>query len=331
VFDIGRREFITLLGGAAAAWPLAARAQLVEKMPIVGFLNSASAAPFAQYVAGFTKGLQEAGYIAGRNVAIEYRWADGHYDRLPALAAELVSLPVNVLVTTGGEPSALAAKAATSTIPIVFAAGGDPIKAGLVQSLNRPSGNLTGISQFTYSLEAKRLGLLHEMVPAVRTIAALINHANPNSADQMRDLQEATARVGVQLLSVPVSADADLTAAAALLVEKRPDALFVTADPFFNSRRAQVVAVAAQARLPAMYEFREFAAAGGLMSYGSNLVDGYRQVGVYAGRILNGAKPIELPVLQPTIFDLVINLRTAKALDFEVPPMLLARADEVIE
>jgi ABC-type uncharacterized transport system substrate-binding protein len=197
---VRRREFISLLGGAAAAWPVAARAQQpAQKVPIVGFLNSASAGPFANYVAGFTKGLQECGFIPGRNVAVEYRWADGHYDRLPELAAELVGLSVNVLVTTGGEPSALAAKAATSIVPIVFAAGGDPIKAGLVQSLNRPSGNLTGISQFTYSLEPKRLGLLQEMVPAARTIAALINQANPNSSDQMRDLREASARAHVQL------------------------------------------------------------------------------------------------------------------------------------
>jgi putative ABC transport system substrate-binding protein len=321
-----------LVGGIAAAWPLVARAQQpAQKTPVVGFLNSGSAGPFAQYVAGFTKGLQESGFISGRNVAVEYRWADGQYTRLPDLAAELVTWPVNVLVTTGGEPSALAGKAATSIVPIVFAAGGDPIKAGLVQSLNRPTGNLTGISQFTYSLEAKRLGLLHEMVPAARTIPAFINQANPNSSDQLRDLQEASARAGVRLLPESISTDADLSAAAPLLVDKHPDALFVTADPFFNSRRGPVVAVAARARLPAMYEFREFAEVGGLMSYGSNLVDGCRQVGVYARRILNGAKPVELPVLQRTVFELIINLKTAKALGLDVPPALLARADEVIE
>jgi putative ABC transport system substrate-binding protein len=327
---VRRRDFVTLLGGAAA-WPLAARAQPAAKTPIIGFLNSASAAPFAPYLAGFIKGLQESGFAVGRNVAIDYRWADGRYDRLPALAAELVNVPVNVLVTTGGEPSGLAAKAATSTIPIVFAAGGDPVKAGLVSSLNRPSGNLTGLSQFTYSLEAKRLGLLHEMVPAARAVAVLVNPANPNLPDQMRDLQDAAVRARVELLRVSVGADAELAGVAAQLAENRAEALFVAADPFFNSRRAQVVAIAAQARLPAMYEFREFAAAGGLMSYGSNLVDGYRQIGVYAGRVLDGAKPGELPVLQPTVFELVINLKTAKALGCEVPPMLLARADEVIE
>ena len=330
MFGMRRREFITLLGGAAA-WPLAGRAQAPDKPPVVGFLNSASAAPFAPYLAGFAKGLRESGYAAGRNVAVEYRWAEGRYERLPALAAELVGLPADVIVTTGGEPAALAAQAATSTIPIVFAVGGDPVKAGLVPNLNRPDGNLTGISQFTYSLEAKRLGLLHEMVPAARIIAVLLNRNNPNSSNQVNDLQEATGRAGVELLPVPIDTDAELGAVAALLADKRAQALFVAADPFFNSRRAQVVALAAQARIPAMYEFREFAAAGGLMSYGSNLVDAYRQVGVYTGRILNGAKPIELPVLQPTIFELVINLRTARAMDFEVPAMLLARADEVIE
>jgi putative ABC transport system substrate-binding protein len=209
-----RRDFITLLGGAAAAWPLGVRAQQ-PAMPVVGFLNSASAAPFAPYVAGFAKGLQESGFAEGRNVAVEYRWADGRYARLPALAAELVSLPADVIVTTGGEPAALAAQAATSTIPIVFAVGGDPVKAGLVPNLNRPGGNLTGISQFTYSLEAKRLGLLHEMAPTARTIAVLINRNNPNSSNQVRDLQEATARAGVELLPVPIGTDAELAAAAA--------------------------------------------------------------------------------------------------------------------
>jgi putative ABC transport system substrate-binding protein len=329
-----RREFITLLGGAAAMssvfWPLATRAQQ-PKVPVIGFLNTGSAGPFAQYVTGLLKGLNESGFSVGRNVEIEYRWAEGHYDRLPALAAELVGRPVNVIVASGGEPSGLAAKAATSNIPIVFLAGGDPVKAGLVSSLNRPTGNLTGISQFTYSLEAKRLGLLHELAATADPIAVLINQSNPNAPNQVRDLQEAASRAGVQLLLLPIDVDADLDPVFATLVEKRVNALLISADPFFNTRRAQIVALAARAKVPAMYEFREFAVAGGLMSYGSNLVEAYRQAGVYAGRILNGAKPTELPVLQPTIFELVINLNTAKALGFEVPPMLLARADEVIE
>jgi putative tryptophan/tyrosine transport system substrate-binding protein len=325
-----RREFITLLGGAAAALPLAARAQQ-PKVPVIGFLNTGSAGPFAQYVTGLLKGLNESGFSLGRNVEIEYRWAEGHYDRLPALAAELVGRPANVIVASGGEPSGLAAKAATSNIPIVFLAGGDPVKAGLVSSLNRPTGNLTGISQFTYSLEAKRLGLLHELAATADPIAVLINQSNPNAPNQVRDLQEAAARAGVQLLLLPIDVDADLDPVFTTLVEKRVNALLISADPFFNTRRAQIVALVARAKVPAMYEFREFAVAGGLMSYGSNLVEAYRQAGVYAGRILNGAKPTELPVLQPTIFELVINLNTAKALGFEVPPMLLARADEVIE
>jgi putative tryptophan/tyrosine transport system substrate-binding protein len=282
-------------------------------------------------VTGLLKGLNESGFSLGRNVEIEYRWAEGHYDRLPALAAELVGRPANVIVASGGEPSGLAAKAATSNIPIVFLAGGDPVKAGLVSSLNRPTGNLTGISQFAYSLEAKRLGLLHELAATADPIAVLINQSNPNAPNQVRDLQEAAARAGVQLLLLPIDVDTDLDPVFATLVKKRVNALLISADPFFNTRRAQIVALAARAKVPAMYEFREFAVAGGLMSYGSNLVEAYRQAGVYTGRILNGVKPTELPVLQPTIFELVINLNTAKALGFEVPPMLLARADEVIE
>jgi len=328
-----RRGFITLLAGAAtsAVWPRAARAQQPPAMRTIGFLNSASPGPFAQYVGGFLKGLGEGGFAVGRNVTIEYRWAEGSYERLPELAADLARLRPDVIAATGGEPSGLAAKAATSSIPIVFAAGGDPVKAGLVTSLNRPVGNLTGISQFTYSLEAKRLGLLHEMVPASDPIAVLVNRNNPNGPDLVKDLQAAASQAGVQLLLMPISTEADLDPAFTTLVEKRVTAALISADPFFNARRARIVAMAARARIAAMYEFREYAVAGGLMSYGSNLVDGYRQVGVYAARVLNGAKPSELPILQPTIFELVINLQTAKALGLEIPPMLLARADEVIE
>ena len=330
---MNRRKFIVVASGASvllSLGPLAARAQR-PKVAVIGFLNSGSGAPFAQYVAGFLKGLSESGFVVERNVQIEYRWAEGRYDRLPMLAADLVERSVDLIVATGGEPSGQAAKAATSQIPIVFAAGGDPVKAGLVSSLNRPSGNLTGISQFTYSLEAKRLGLLHEMAPAADPVAVVFNRNNPNAPDQLKDLQEAASQAGVRLLLLPVSSEADLDPLFTSLVEKQVKAVLIGADPFFNARRAQVVALAARAKIPAMYEFREFAAAGGLMSYGSNLVDGYRQVGVYAGRILNGAKPAELPVLQPTIFELVINLRTARELAIEVPPMLLARADNVIE
>ena len=327
---IGRREFITLIGSAAAAWPIAVRAQQ-SAMRRIGFLNSGSPEPFARYVDGFLKGLGEVGFTVGRNAAIEFRWAEGNYDRLPELAAELATQQVDVIVATGGEPSGRAAKAATSSIPIVFAAGGDPVKAGLVTSLNRPSGNLTGISQFTYSLEAKRLGLLHEMTPAADPIGVLINTNNPNAPDQVRDLQEAAARAGVRLMQLPIGGESDLEPAFETLAAKRVTAALITADPFFNTRRSRLVALTAANQIAAMYEFREFAVAGGLMSYGSNLVDGYRQVGVYAGRILNGAKPTELPVLQPTFFELVINLQMAKVLGLEVPPTLLARADEVIE
>ncbi len=256
---MNRREFITLLGGAAAgsavSWPLPLRAQQ-PKVPVVGFLNTGSAGPFAQYVAGLLKGLNESGFSVGRNVEIEYRWAEGHYDRLPALAAELVGRPANVIVASGGEPSGLAAKAATSNIPIVFLAGGDPVQAGLVSSLNRPTGNLTGISQFTYSLEAKRLGLLHELAATADPIAVLINQSNPNAPNQVRDLQEAAARAGIQLLLLPIDVGADLDPVFATLVEKRVNALLISADPFFNTRRAQIVALAARAKVPAMYEFR---------------------------------------------------------------------------
>lgn len=324
-----RRRFLGVLGGALAASSVGALAQQ-RRLPLIGFLNSGSAAPFKPYVGGLMKGLGENGYIEGRNFEIEYRWAEGIYERLPALAAELVKRPVDLLVATGGEPAGLAAKAATSTIPIVFAAGGDPVKAGLVPSLNRPGGNLTGISQFTYSLDAKRLALLHEMAPGARSIVVLINRSNPNAPGQLADLGEAASRAAVELLVRQIDAEAGFEAVFAEAAEKRLP-VFVGADPFFNTRRVQLTALAARARVPAMYEFREFAAAGGLMSYGSNLVDGYRLIGVYASRVLGGARPAELPVLQPTTFELVINLKTAREIGFDVPPTLLARADDVIE
>jgi putative ABC transport system substrate-binding protein len=264
-------------------------------------------------------------------VAIEYRWAQGQYDRLPALAADLVSRGITLLVAVGGEPSALAAKAAAPTIPLVFTTGGDPVKIGLVTSLNRPGGNATGVSLLTTTPEAKRLGLLHELVPSAAAIGALINPNYQEAEGQSRELQEAARSIGRQLHIVYAKSEGELESAFATLVQERADALLVSADPFFDTRRDQIVAFAAQRRLPAIYQFREYAVAGGLISYGISITDGYRQVGIYAARILNGAKPAELPIQQSIKFEMVINLKTAKALGLDLPPMLLARADEVIE
>jgi putative ABC transport system substrate-binding protein len=324
-----RREIITLIGGAAVAWPLGAHAQ--RPMPVVGFLNAASPGPLRQQVAAFREGLKESDYVEAQNVAVEYRWAEGQYDRLPALVADLVRRQVSVIVSGGGAPAVLAAKAATTTIPIVFVAGGDPIRAGYVTSLNRPGGNITGVYQFTSGLEAKRLGLLHEMVPKATTIAVLVNPNFTDAENQLRDVQEAAARLGVQLVVLRANVESDFYAAFLVLVQQRTGALLVCASPFFNTRREQLVVLAARYGLPAIFEWRDFAAAGGLMSYGTSLADAYRQVGVYAGQILKGAKPGELPIVQSTRFELVINLSTVKALGIEVPPTLLARADEVIE
>ena len=324
-----RREFLALLG-AATAWPLAVHAQQ-QPMPVVGFLNAASPGPLRQQVAAFLAGLKEAGYIEGKNVTVEYRWAGGQYDRLPALVADLVRQQVSVIASGGGAPAALAAKAATTTIPIVFGAGADPVGLGLVASLNRPGGNITGVYQFTSGLEAKRLGLLHEMVPKATSVAVLIN---PNFADaesQLRDVQEAAARLAVQLIIVRANAESDFDAAFSTLVRQQAVALLVCGSPFFNERREQLVALTARHAVPAVFEWRDFAAAGGLMSYGTNLADTYRQIGVYVGQILRGSKPADLPVVQSTKFELVINLSTAKALGIEVPPSLLARADELID
>ena len=320
----------SLVGGAAAAWPLTVRAQQ-QPMPVVGFLNAASPGPLRQQVAAFREGLKESDYVEGRNVAVEYRWAEGQYDRLPALVADLVRQQVSVIVSGGGAPAVLAAKAATTTIPIVFSLGADPVGLGVVASLNRPGGNITGVYQFTSGLEAKRLGLLHEMIPKATPIAVLVN---PNFADaesQLRDLQEAAARLEVQLVIVRANAESDFDAAFSTLVRQRAAALLVCGSPFFNIRREQLVVLAARHAVPAIFEWRDFAAAGGLMSYGTSLADAYRQVGVYAGQILRGAKPADLPVVQSTKFELVINLSTAKALGIEVSPTLSARADEVIE
>jgi putative tryptophan/tyrosine transport system substrate-binding protein len=325
-----RREFITLVGGAAATWPLTVRAQQ-QPMPVVGFLNAASPGPLRQQVAAFREGLKESDYVEGRNVAVEYRWAEGQYDRLPALVADLVRQQVSVIVSGGGAPAVLAAKAATTTIPIVFSLGADPVGLGVVASLNRPGGNITGVYQFTSGLEAKRLGLLHEMVPKATPIAVLVNPNFADAENQLRDVEEAAARLEVQLVIVRANAESDFDAAFSTLVRQRAGALLVCSSPFFNGRREQLVVLAARHAVPAIFEWRDFAAAGGLMSYGTSLADAYRQVGVYAGQILRGAKPADLPVVQSTKFELVINLSTAKALGLTVPPQLLARADEVIE
>jgi putative ABC transport system substrate-binding protein len=300
-------------------------------MPVIGFLNGFSLAEWAHAVAAFHKGLNETGYVEGRNVAIEYRWADGQFDRLPALAAELVRRQVTVLVTTGGSATARTAKAATSTIPIVFGVGIDPIKLGVVASLSRPGGNASGVFFLTNELEAKRLGLLRELVPKAAVIAILLNPSGPTVGDQSKDLREAAGAVGQQIRILHAGDERELDAAFATVDQLRAAALLVGASPVFNAHRDRIVALAARRAIPVIYEQREFAVAGGLMSYGTSLTDATRQVGVYAGRVLKGEKPADLPVVQSTKFEFVINLKTAKALGLTIPQSLLLRADEVIQ
>ena len=324
-----RREFIAGLG-CATAWPVVARAQQSTE-PVIGFLSSVSPGSLAKNLAAFRQGLNERGYAEGQNAAVEYRWAEGRFDHLPMLAAELVQRNVAVIFASGGPPSALAAKAATTTIPIVFILASDPIKLGLVTSLNHPGGNATGVGLFAVAVEPKKLEILHELVPKAKKIGVLINPRNPNAQTILTELQTAAAALGLQIYVVNAAAGAEFGAVFPTLVQQKAEALIVAADPFFNDQRETLVALAAQHALPAIYEWREFAMAGGLASYGTILSDAYRQAGVYTGRILKGEKPANLPVVQPTKFELVINVKSAKALGLDIPQTLLVNADEIIE
>jgi putative ABC transport system substrate-binding protein len=325
-----RREFITLLGGAAAAaWPLAARAQ--QPMSLIEFLSARSPEDSTHLLPAFAAGLAEGGYVEGQNLAIEFRWARGRYDLLPVMAAELVSRGVAVLTTAGGEPSALAAKRATSTIPIVFGVGGDPVRLGLVESFSRPGGNATGVTLLTNLMEPKRLGLLRELVPGVPLIGVLLNPNFVQAPVQLQQIEEAARSIDQRVTVANVSTDEGLEATFAAFTRQSVGALLVAADPYFDTRREQIVALAARHRLPAIYQFREYALAGGLLSYGVSITDAYRQYGVYTARILKGAKPADLPVLQPTKFETVINLKIAKALGVKISDNLLSLADEVVE
>jgi putative tryptophan/tyrosine transport system substrate-binding protein len=325
-----RRQFIRLLGGAATAWPLAARAQQ-PAMPVIGFIRDGSAEANARYAAAFRKGLNETGYVEGQNVTVEYHWLEAQYDRLPALLADLVRRQVAVIATPGGVP-ALAAKAATAVIPIVFAVGEDPVKLGLVGSLARPGGNVTGINQFVQEAVGKRLRLLHEMVPKAVRVAVLVNPGNPSVAETtVREVQKAAPTMGLQVQILNASTVSEIDAAFATLARERLDILLVAGDAFLGSRRVQLATLTARDRIPAAYSVREPVEVGGLMSYGPDLADVFRQIGVYTGSILKGAKPADLPVLQSTKFEFIINMQTARALGIEVPPAVFSIADEVIE
>jgi putative ABC transport system substrate-binding protein len=324
-----RREFITLLGGAAAAWPIAAGAQQ-PALPVIGYLNSRSRDTDTLFLAAFHRGLNETGYVEGQNVAIEYRWAEGQYERLRVLATDFVDRRVTLMAATS-TPAALAAKAATSTIPIVFTSAADPVEIGLVDSLSRPSGNATGVNIYLSHLGAKRLELLRELVPNAAVIGMLVNPNFPDAESQAKDVEEAARTLGQQVHVVNANSEGNFNQAFATFIEMKADALLISLDSFFLSRREQLVALAARHKIPTTYFSRDFVLVGGLMSYGSDIANSYRQAGIYAGRILKGAKPGDLPVLQPTKFDLVINLKTAKALGLTVPTIMQMTADEVIE
>jgi len=328
--NTGRRKFIAALGGTAVTWPLMARAQQ-PPIPVIGFINGASPDGYAPMLAAFHQGLKEVGFVDGQNVTIEYRWAEGQYERLPDLANDLVSHRVAVIAATGGPPVALAAKAATQTIPIVFVIAADPIKLGLVSSFNRPDSNATGVTFLTAALGSKRLELMLELVPKPVTIAVLMNPDNPTSQSELGEVQAAAAALVQNLLVLKGTSARDIEQAFTTLLQQRADALLVTADPVLTGQRTQIVELAASHAIPAIYSDRNFADAGGLMTYGTSVADAYRQVGVYTGQILKGGKPADLPVIQPTKFELVINLKTAKALGIEIPPKVLALADQVIE
>jgi putative ABC transport system substrate-binding protein len=325
-----RREFLALLGSAAAIWPLAARAQQ-STIPVVGYIGSGVMDDQLNLVAATRQGLKEAGYVDGENIRIEYRWAEGHYDRLPALAADLVSRNVSVIIAAGGSDPGRAARAATSTIPIVFITAADPVKTGLVTSLNRPEANLTGIGMLGSALESKRLELLHEAAPQAAIIGALINPSYPAAKAQAQEVQEAAARLGVQLVLREAGTEAEVNAAFAAFVEQKIGALLIGNDPFFGSLREKLAALAVGLKLPAISFRREFAEVGGLLSYGPLFADGYREAGVYAGKILKGTRPADLPVMQPTKFELIVNLKAAKAMGLTISESFLLRADEIIE
>ena len=325
-----RREFISLLGGVAVAWPVAARAQQ-PVLPVIGFLSSTSSKGYTPYLAAFREGLREGGFVEGQNVTIEYRWADDHYERLPELAADLVTRRVALIAAAGGSPAALAAKSATTTIPIVFQIGVDPVKAGLVSSLNQPGGNITGFANLALEVGPKRLELLHRLVPNATNIAVLVNPARSNVEAEIKDMQSAANKLGLQLNVLYASTERDFDKVFATSVQLRAGGVVISGDPFFNTRSEELAAMAIHYMVPAIYQFHEFAAAGGLVSYGSSIKNTHREAGIYTARILKGEKPADLPVQEPNKVELIINLKTAKTLGLEIPPSILTSADEVIE